>query len=467
MKQEQPRKRQLPKQEFLEHGKLPPQDVELERAILGSILMEKSAYSIVSKILTADSFYREDSQLIYKIFNVLNDSSEPIDMLTVVSKAHSQGVLESIGGAYGISQLSNRIASTVNLEHHCFLLKQHQLKREQILFGSEIINEAYDPTIDCLTTNEKISLKANDLLGVLNNTKDLSALELIKETTNTIQKAEKTKGITGIKSGFSLVDQITRGWQDTDLIIIAARPSMGKTAYILSMVRNMVVDFDYNVAFFSLEMSGQQLMTRLISNQTKIPIFKLQTGKLDANDWVLYNKNIEPLITDKINIFDDVNYKNIHLIKSKCLELKAKGKLDIIFVDYMQLLEHPSFRNNREREVSEISKMLKQIARALNVPLIALSQLSRKVEDRPNKKPMLSDLRDSGSIEQDADIVQFLFRPSYYEMKDKGGNDMAKNLALAMIKKHRNGDLKTSELNFDGSTVTFSDWKGKIEDLPF
>lgn len=453
--------------DFQLHGKIQPQDIELEEAILGSILLDNKAFSITSKILTERSFYKETSQLIFKIYTQLNDDSIPIDMLTVVQKAKSNGTLELIGGAYAITQLTKRIASTVNLEHHCFILKQLELKREQIRFGSEIIEQAYDPTIDCLTTNEAISLKANDLLGVLNNTSDSTALELLKEATKSIEKAAKSEGITGIKSGMSAIDQVTRGWQNTDFIIVAARPSMGKTAYILSMTRNMVVDFKYNVAFFSLEMSGTQLMTRLISNQTKIPIVKLQSGKLDANEWTKYNKEVSPLTSETLHIFDDVNYKNVHLIKSKCLELKSKGKLDIVFVDYLQLLEHPSFRNNREREVSEISKMLKQLARALNVPVIALSQLSRKVEERPNKKPMLSDLRDSGSIEQDADIVQFLFRPSYYEMKDEKGQDLSKNLALAMIKKHRNGDLKTIELDFNGSTVTFSDWKGGKDDLPF
>ncbi len=447
-------------------GKMMPQAVELEEAVIGALLMSKTAIIEVRNILNLDTFYKEKHKIIFQAIIDLDIAGEPIDILTVTMKLKSKGQLDEFGGPFAVTQMTESVSGSGNIEYHSMILKEKELKRQQILFASEILNDAYDETVDGLLINEKISQKANDLLQVMESNVQKSNTELIKEATKDIERAKANAGITGIRSGFFEQDALTSGWQDSDLIYIAARPSMGKTAYILSQLKNMVTEFEYDVAFFSLEMSAKQLMTRLISNQTGIEMKKLQKGDMDANDWTKYHKTVGPLTTDKMHIFDNIN--SITGIKSKCLELHSKGQLDCIMIDYLQLIEFAQFKNNREREISEISRTLKLLAKSLNVPLICLSQLSRKVEERPSKKPQLSDLRDSGSIEQDADIVQFLFRPAYYNMLSDG-NAVDERLALAMVKKHRNGELKNIKLNFDGKLVKFSDYESEEgqDDLPF
>lgn len=443
-----------------------PQATDIEEIVLGALMLEKSAMMEVRMILTIKSFYVLKHQAIFSAIIDLDVASEPIDIISVTMKLRSKGELNDVGGPSYITELTNRISSSSNIEYHSMILKEYELKREQIFFAQKVLNDAYDTTVGSLDTNEYISSEANNLLTIFNTTVEKSNVDIIREATKDIEEAKKKQGITGIRSGFSQLDQLTGGWQPSDLIILAARPSMGKTANVLSQLRNMVVEFDYHVAFFSLEMSSKQLMTRMISNQTKIEINKLKTGDLDANDWKKYNESVGPLTSDKLHLFDNIN--NVLGIKSKCLELHSKGQLDCIMIDYLQLCEYPQFKKNREREISEISRTLKLLAKALNVPCIVLSQLSREVEKRPSKKPQLSDLRDSGSIEQDADIVQFLFRPAYYNMLSDG-NAVDERLAIAMIKKHRNGELKNVKLNFNGSMVMFSDYESEEgqDDLPF
>jgi len=448
-------------------GMMQPQAIDIEEIVLGALLIEKTAIIQVRTVLTPKTFYKESHKKIFSAIVDLDIASEPIDIISVTMKLKSKGELDLVGGPYFITQLTNRVASSSNIEYHCMILKELELKREQIMFAQTILKNAYDETCDALTINEIISLEANNLLTIMDTNIEQSNVELIREATKDIEQAKVKQGVTGIKTGFDEIDHLTGGWQDSDLVIVAARPSMGKTAYILSQLRNMVVEFDYHVAFFSLEMSSKQLMTRLISNQTELPIEKLKKGTLDTNDWTTYNKKVGALTTEKLHLFDKIN--NILGIKSKCLELHSKGQLDCIMIDYLQLCEYPQFKNNREREISEISRTLKLLAKALNVPVICLSQLSRKVEERPSKRPQLSDLRDSGSIEQDADIVQFLFRPGYYDMVAPGTNDVDKRLALAMFKKHRNGELQNIKLDFNGALVKFDNY-GSPEnnnDLPF
>jgi len=435
-------------------GRLPSQNIELEVAVIGAIMLEKQAMFLVKNILRPEMFYKESHQKIFSACIKLEEKSEPIDIMTVSTQLQKDGELELIGGPYYISQLTNKIASAANIESHSMLLLEHYIKREHVRIGSELITQGYDETIDIMETNEEIAKYANELLNIIEPNTQKSNVDLIREVMKQMEFAKKHDGINGVKSGFSKHDEITNGWQPSDLIYIAARPSMGKTAYVLTQARHIACEEKKDVAFFSLEMKGPKLMQRMISAEIQMKLEKIQKGNLDANEWTYFNGAIKRLETDKLHIFD--NIKSIQGIKSKCIELHLKGKLDIIMIDYLQLIEHPSFQGNREGEVSKISRMLKLLAMELNVPIVCLSQLSRKVEERTSKRPQLSDLRDSGSIEQDADVVEFLMRPAYYKM-----NNSPEDLALILIQKHRNGSLATLELTFTGDYVEFSDREAK------
>jgi len=447
-------------------GKLPPQAVEVEEAVLGAILLDKLALIKVRKILTENTFYNEAHKLIFRAASELAENHLNIDLLTVINKLKEYGKLEEVGGAYFVSQLTNKVASSANLEQHAYILKEKELKRLQIELGSEIIEDGYDLTVDALSTNEKISLKASELLKNLEITQDRTVVEIVRDTLKEIEAAKNKKGITGLRSGINHLDHVTNGWQPADLIYIAARPAMGKTALVLNMCRNICVEEDRHVAFFSLEMESTKLMLRLIALEANVEMKKLRSGLLDVNEIKKLQQDIQKLTDSKLHLFDKV--KNIHSIKNKCLELHMKGELDIIVIDYLQLIRYPRFEKNREQEVSQVSRELKQIGLELGVPVICLSQLSREVEKRADKKPQLSDLRDSGSIEQDADIVMFLFRPEYYKMEDA-----EEGLALVLIRKHRNGELATIKMRFNPHILKFENWnetnneENKNKDLPF
>lgn len=455
--------------ENLDHGKLPPQSVELEEAVLGALMLEKQSLFQVKNILHPKVFYKESHQKIFQAIIDLSDKNEPVDILTVTTELKRKGELDAIGGPYYISQLTNKVSSAANIEFHSMIVFQNFMKREHIRLGSEMVTNGYDDTVDVTETNEMISKMAHELLTALEPNEEKSNVDLIREVTKSIEEAKIKKGITGQETGFTKLDEVTCGWQNGDLIYIAARPSMGKTAFVLTMAKNMAFNFKQEGAFFSLEMTAEKLMKRMISDETDIPLKRLQKGELDANDWIDYGKKVAGLTSDKLHIIDKV--KNIYSIKSKLLELHAAGKLKWAIIDYLQLIDHPQFKKNREREISEISRTLKLLALELNIPIICLSQLSREVEKRTTKRPQLSDLRDSGSIEQDADIVMFLFRGAYYKMKN-----CADNLALGLIAKNRNGELKKIKFDFHGPTVTFKDWVEEAfdpnnpspnDDLPF
>jgi replicative DNA helicase len=443
----------------LGEGKLPPQAIDLEEAVLGALLLESQALRQVRNILHPKVFYKESNQKIFQAIIDLEVESAPIDILTLSQKLMSKGELDLVGGPYAITTLTNSVASAANIEHHAMIILQKFTKREHIRMGSDMVTQGYDETIDPLDTNQAVSIMANDLLNSINTNVEVTNLELVKEATQKIQDAKNQKGVTGIPTGFHELDDVTCGLQNGDLIIVAARPGMGKTAFSLSMAKNMAVEHETPGAVFSLEMTSIQLMNRLISSETEIPLKKLQTGDLTDLEWKQYHEKVTPLINEKLTIIDRT--KNVHRIKSKMLELHSKGKLKWAVIDYLQIATYPEFKKNREREVSEMSAMFKDLALDLNIPIILLSQLSREVEKRSTKRPQLSDLRDSGSIEQDADIIMFLFRPSYYKM-----SGAPENQALGIIAKNRNGELKTINFKFDGPTVTYKDWEAKSFDSP-
>ena len=444
---------------FAEHGKLPPQAVELEEAVLGALMLEKEALNTAIDILQPKSFYKESHQKIFAAIQELFIKSEPIDILTVTQELKKRGELEIVGGAYFITQLTNRVASAANIEAHARIISQKFIQRELIRISSEIITDAFDETTDVFNLLDKAE---SNLFSVAegNLKKNYESMsELVRNAMKQIEKAKNNdNGIIGVPSGFTALDRVTSGWQPSDLVIIAARPAMGKTSYVLSLARNAAVEFKKSVAIFSLEMSSIQLVTRLISAEAEISSEKLRSGNLRADEIQQIHSRINDLTNAKIYI-DDTPGLSIFELRAKARRLKAKNGIDLIIIDYLQLMSGGGEgKGNREQEISMISRSLKSIAKELNVPVLALSQLSRAVESRGgDKKPQLSDLRESGSIEQDADMVQFIHRPEYYGLVEDADGNPTRNVANIIIAKHRNGAVCDVQLKFINELAKFED----------
>ncbi len=446
---------------FLEHGKLPPQAVDLEEAVLGALMLEKEALNSNSvEILQPNSFYKESHQKIFACIRDLFGRTEPVDILTVTQELKKRGELDLVGGAYFITQLTNRIASAANIESHARIILQKYIQRELIRISSEIITDAYDETTDVLSLLDKAEAS---LFGIAeNNLKSnySNMTELVQLAMEQIAKAKDNEnGVIGVPSGFTSLDRYTAGWQPSDLVIIAARPAMGKTAYVLSLARNAAVDFKKPVAFFSLEMSSIQLVTRLISAESGISSEKLRSGDLKAYEIQQIQTKINQLSDAKIFI-DDTPGLSVFDLRAKARRLKSKNDIQMIIIDYLQLMTAGGDgRGNREQEISAISRSLKSIAKELNIPVLALSQLSRAVESRGgDKKPQLSDLRESGSIEQDADMVQFIHRPEYYNLQEDADGNSTQGVANIIIAKHRNGAVGEVKLKFIDYLAKFEDF---------
>lgn len=445
---------------YSEHGKIPPQAVELEEAVLGAIMLEKNALTAVIDIIKAEMFYKEAHQIIFESISELFSKSEPVDVLTVTNQLKSNANLEIVGGAYYITQLTNRIASTANVEYHARIITQKFIQRELIRISSDIIKDAFEDTTDVFDLLDRaeqqlFSVSESNLRRNYDNMKTL-----LSEAIAEIEAGRDNEAhLRGIPSGFTDIDRVTSGWQKSDLIIIASRPGMGKTAFTLSMARNMAIDFNKAVAIFSLEMSSIQLVTRLISSETQLPADKLRKGNLKNYEWEQLNSKIDKLVEAPLFI-DDTPALTIFELRAKCRRLKAQHDIQLIMLDYLQLMSGSGdARGNREQEISTISRSLKALAKELDVPIIALSQLSRAVETRGgSKKPILSDLRESGAIEQDADLVLFIYRPEYYKIdQDEDGNSY-EGYAEISIAKHRNGALKDIPLRFISNFAKFVDY---------
>ena len=442
-----------------EHGKVPPQATDLEEAVLGAIMLEKDALTAVIDILKADVFYIEQHQLIYGAITRLFARSEAIDILTVTNELKKSGELENAGGAYYVTQLTNRVASSANVEYHARIIIQKYIQRELIRISSEIIRESFDDTtdvFDLLDKAERNLFTVSDS-NLRRTSEDMPTL--IKQAVDEIEAA-KNQGhqLRGVQSGFTQIDRITSGWQKSDLIILASRPGMGKTAFALSMARNIAVEFRKPVAVFSLEMSSLQLVTRLISAESGLSSEKLRKGDLQDYEWQQLNTRISKLIDAPIYI-DDTPALSIFELRAKCRRLKSQHNIEMIFIDYLQLMTGQYDRQgNREQEISNISRSLKSLAKELNVPVLAMSQLSRAVETRGgSKKPLLSDLRESGAIEQDADLVVFIYRPEYYGIEEYEDQSPTAGFAEIIIAKHRNGALGEVRLRFISKYAQFKD----------
>ncbi|SHE67087.1 replicative DNA helicase [Mariniphaga anaerophila] len=448
-----------------QYGKLPPQAVEVEEAVLGALMLERDAYVTVADLLDTSSFYKEEHQKIFEAIKELSANEKPVDLLMVTQELKDRNELDEVGGPGYITQLTRRVASAAHLEFHARIIAQKHIQRELIRVSTEIQTKAYDDTMD---VDDLIDYSESSLFQVAerNIKKETVPIKpVLNEAIRQIEKARQQKdGLSGVPSGFTSLDRITSGWQRTDLVIIAARPSMGKTAFVLSMARNMAVEHNRPTAIFSLEMSSIQLVNRLIAAETELGNDKLKTGRLENYEWEHLNRKISALEKAPIYI-DDTPALSIFEFRAKCRRLKMQHDIQVVIVDYLQLMTAGSDnRGSREQEVSTISRSLKAIAKELDIPILALSQLNRSVESREGKRPQLSDLRESGAIEQDADIVTFIHRPEYFGItEDESGNSLI-GVAEIIIAKHRNGATADVHLAFKKELAKFSDMETNFGD---
>lgn len=433
-------------------GKVQPQAKDIEEAILGAIMIEKSAFDTVVELLKPECFYSDIHQKIFAAMQALAVKSLPIDLLTVVEELKIKGDLEIVGGPYYVSKLTNAVVSSAHIEAHCRIVLQKFIQRELIRISGEIIKDAFEDSIDVFDMLDEAESK---LFEITNNhlRRNFDSIEsvLIKTINRIEDMRNQQEEITGVPTGFPSLDKVTYGWQATDLIILAARPSVGKTAFALNLARSAALHptKPTAVGFFSLEMSSSQLVQRILSAESEIHMEKISRGKLEEHEMAqLYSKGIERL--NKAPIFiDDSAALNIFELRAKCRRLKNKHNVGLIIIDYLQLMSGSSDRNsNREQEISRISRDLKSLAKELQIPIIALSQLSREVEKRKEgqKMPQLSDLRESGAIEQDADLVMFLYRDDYYGIQANENGEDNRGETHVKIAKHRNGSLETIKL---------------------
>jgi replicative DNA helicase len=440
-------------------GKVQPQALQLEEAVLGALMLDREALPVVMDILRSDSFYLEAHQHIYKSVIKLFERSNPVDLLTVTEELRKSGDLEKVGGPYYLVELTNRVASAANIEFHARIIAQKHIQRELIRVSTGIIKDAYEDTTDVF---DLLDDAEKGLFGITQNnlsrsyeSMDTLASKVLKQIEEMSQKAD---GLTGVPTGFTDLDRLTSGWQPSDLIILAARPGMGKTSMVLAMTLNAAKDFGKPVALFSLEMGSTQLVSRLISMEAEIQGSKMRNGKLEDWEWQQLQKTVDTL--SKVPIFiDDTPGINIFELRAKCRRLKMQHNIQMVIIDYLQLMTGSSEgkNTNREQEISGISRALKNMAKELSVPVIALSQLSRAVETRGgNKRPQLSDLRESGAIEQDADIVSFIYRPEYYGILEDEEGQSLKSVAEFIVAKHRNGALDTVKIKFTDTFAKFS-----------
>jgi len=451
-----PPKKKVPQNNF----EIPtPHVLEIEQSIIGALLLEKDAILDINQILKPESFYSEKHRYIYEAILELSSNLEPVDIITVKTELKKKKLLEVIGGGAYLSSLQSMVSNTANLEYHAKIVAQKYIQRQLISVGNEIIKISTDEAndvADMIDSSEKLLFEVAE--G--NIKKETQAIKpLIDSALKQIQEAGKSGDFTGVPSGFTDIDRITNGWQPSDLIIIAARPSMGKTAFVLSMAKE-VAKKKFPVVIFSLEMSDLQLVNRIISSESRIPAEKIRTGKLTDQDWKHLEKTIQPIIEAPLYI-DDTAGLNVFELRSKCRRLVEKKGVRMVIIDYLQLMNAASSgKGNREQEVSMVSRSLKGLAKELNIPIIALSQLNRSVETRStsHKRPQLSDLRESGAIEQDADIVMFIHRPERMGITEDTEGNSTKGLAEIIIAKHRNGQVGDVKLRFIESFATFTDF---------
>jgi replicative DNA helicase len=441
-------------------GKVPPQALDLEAGVIGAILLEKKAIDQVIEILPPEAFYHDAHQKIYQAALALFHESNPIDLLTVTQRMKQDGTLESVGGVYKLAKLTNSVVSSSNIQFHARIILQQYIKREIITVASKTISEAYEDGSDSLELLDNYQQKASQIEKLINIGSFASIQTEIKALIDRNEELLSKQGVSGVPSGFMALDRVTGGWQNSDFIIVAARPGMGKTSLALALARNAAVEFGIPTAVFSLEMSSQQLVARLAAMESEIDLENFMRKGLDQFQMTHFLNTVSPLAGSKIFI-DDTSALSAFELKVKARKLKRDNKIGLIIVDYVQLMQSGLNLNSRENEISHISRSLKAIAKDLNIPVIALSQLSRECEKRADKIPMLSDLRESGSLEQDADLVSFIYRPEYYGIDEDEQGNSTHGKAMIMIAKHRNGAIDNVPLAFNGKLTKFADLEHK------
>lgn len=443
----------------LERGKIPPQAVDLEEVALGAMLIDKKGVDEVIDILHPEVFYKDAHKHIYEAIVKLFENSEPIDLLTVSSQLKKDAKLDLVGGDFYLIQLTQKVSSSAHIEFHARIILQKYIQRRLIEISNEIIEASYDETTDVFDLLDSAEAKLYEVTQGNIKKSSETAQSLVMQAKKKIEEISNKEGLSGIPSGFDKLDKLTSGWQPSDLVIIAARPGMGKTAFVLSMARNIAVNSNIPVAVFSLEMASVQLITRLISSETGLSSEKLRTGKLEKHEWEQLNVKVKSLEKAPLYI-DDTPSLSIFDLRAKARRLSSQHGIKMIVIDYLQLMTAGGSQKggNREQEISTISRNLKALAKELNVPVIALSQLSRAVETRGgSKRPLLSDLRESGAIEQDADIVSFIYRPEYYKIEEWDDEERTPTQGQAefIVAKHRNGGLDNIRLKFIGQLGKF------------
>lgn len=441
-------------------GNKPPSDVATEAAVLGALLIAKDAYTSVCDTLRPDVFYEPAHRLIYDAIQTLGAAQQPIDFITVINQLEKNETLEQAGGRAFVIGLTNNISSAAHIEYHTKIVMQKYLARELISFGSNVQTQAFDESNDIEIVMQETEGRLFEL-SQNNVKKEVTQIDpVIRQAVAQMEAAsQQTSGLSGLQSGYRELDRITSGWQNSDLIIIAARPAMGKTAFVLSMAKNMAVDYNIPTAIFSLEMSNLQLVNRMISNVCQIDGAKIKSGQLSPLEWQQTLARLNALYGAPLYI-DDTPSLSIFDLRTKARRLVREKHVKFIVIDYLQLMNASGMRyGSREQEVSMISRSLKQLAKELNIPIVALSQLNRNVDRSENKRPQLSDLRESGAIEQDADMVCFIHRPEYYTRsgQDAQGNDI-RGLAEFIIAKHRSGSIDDVKFRFRASYARFENW---------
>ena len=436
----------------MEVGKVPPHDLDAEQAVIGSMLTDADAVASSIEVLKPEDFYRADNRIIYEAMFNLYNRSEPIDIITVKAELESMGRFEQVGGLEYLAGLPDKVPTTANVQKYINIVEEKSKLRDLIKTANDIIELGYDPTEDVDDIMENVEKKVFNLTQGKNQ-KGYSEIKdvLVDSFTQLEELYNRKQHITGVPSGFADLDYRTAGFHGSELILVAARPAMGKSAFALNIATNAAVRADVPVAIFNLEMSKEQLVNRILCSEAMVDSNKVRTGKLEEEDWSKLAEAIGPLSASNIYI-DDTPGISITEIRAKCRKLQVEKHIGIVIIDYLQLIQGTNKRGgSREQEISEISRSLKIMAKELNVPVIALSQLSRAVEQRPDHKPMLSDLRESGAIEQDADIVMFLYRDDYYNPDSE-----KKNIAEVIIAKHRGGSTGSVDLRWFGSYTKFT-----------
>ena len=444
----------------MELGKVPPHDEDAEQAVLGSMLTDNDAVMAAVEVLKEDAFYREDNKIIYQAILNLYSKSEPIDIITLKDELESMGKFEQVGGFEYLASLPDKVPTTANVQKYIKIVEEKSVLRNLIKTANEIIELGYNPTEDVEDIMDGAEKKIFDIMQS-KNTKSYTPIKdvLVESFTNLEKLYNQKQHVTGVPTQFYDLDDKTAGLHGSELILVAARPAMGKTAFALNIATNAALRANVPVAIFSLEMSKDQLVNRMLCSEAMVDSNKVRTGKLDEEDWTKLAEAIGPLSEAGVYI-DDTPGISVMEIRTKCRKLKMEKNIGLVVIDYLQLISGSNKRNgSREQEISEISRSLKVLAKELNVPVIALSQLSRAVEQRDDHRPMLSDLRESGAIEQDADIVMFLYRDDYYNKESA-----EKDIAEVIIAKQRGGSTGTVKLYWMGNYTKFVNIERRCDD---